>query len=1119
MIFRIILCSDPLRFLHVNAWKVLPFVLVALLLCIEQSNAQTHTELGFPLIRNYSPKEYRSSPQVFSVFQDSQGIIYLGFIRDGIAQYDGRTWRSLNIEKTVYGFAMDRSGRVYVACNNDFGFLEHEQNGRIVFKSLKKDTSQIGSVWSVKSTEHKIYFHTYHIIFEYDIQNQTIEKYSSSERLNGVFVDGNQFYVRKNNVGLMCIKEGKLVTAPHAAYFKDKPYSFTAMDKAIGEKVIATKDKGLVTYFTDSLRPPNSFQLADENFLKDNLMYVGKSLHNGNFLLGSTSKGAILFNAKGEKLNSYQEENTLQNNGVISLISDSSDNYWLGLDIGVSKTESGQDLSYWSKVNGLKGNVFNIHRFKGTLYVATDQFTYYLEQGKFQLLKDVSPAKQNWIFSEFTFGSQHKLLLGYQHGIYDVSKEKQTLVMKAHPCTILKQSTLQPSRLYAASLPNFVSLRYENNQWKEEGSWNGVTGSFRQIIEESDGTLWLGTLDNGIIRIEPNLSDIQNPKSVTYFNQKHGLPSLFDCRPYLIDSRVIIATPKGLLQWNKSTQRFIPYCELGTELCNASASVLLIERSKDHHFFVAPTTNKNADFAWIERNEQKSNLRRIYQPFRRLPEIASVFSSWIDDDGVIWIGTSEGLFRYDRTNDEKNYNQAFPCIIRKVSVANDSIINWGVQNKTDPISKLSYSVSTIKFEFAAPFFDREELTQYAYQLEGMDTQFSPWKTQSTKEYTSLSEGEYTFIVKAKNIYDVESTIATFRFKVLPPWYRTWWAYVIYAGSLALLVASAVRWKTKRLVEKAKDLEQKVKERTIDLAEKNNALVASQEELRTINDSLVATEEELRQNNEELAATNDKLSLALDNLRATQNQLISSEKMASLGQLTAGIAHEINNPLNFISGGIQALTLVQRELLEKGTTMRPEELKSIASDIQDLMDTVTRGIDRTTAIVKGLLTFSNPHEDERTAVDLKERIQSTLVMLNTKAQRAGVKIHTEFNHVNDVTANPSQLGQVLLNLLDNAIHATEQNDGERSVTITTQEQQGQMLIKVKDNGSGIQPEIQSQIFNPFFTTKKVGKGTGLGLSITYSIIQKHDGVITFTSEVGKGTEFVISLPIESKFAND
>lgn len=271
-----------------------------------------------------------------------------------------------------------------------------------------------------------------------------------------------------------------------------------------------------------------------------------------------------------------------------------------------------------------------------------------------------------------------------------------------------------------------------------------------------------------------------------------------------------------------------------------------------------------------------------------------------------------------------------------------------------------------------------------------------------------------------------------------------------------------------------------------------------------NQELETSREELQQSNDELLATNEYL-------KKTQRQLVESEKMASLGQLTAGIAHEINNPINFISGGVQAINSVTQEFIESNERT-PEKLESTIRDIQDLMASINNGVNRTASIISSLKTFTSPSEIIDTYIDVKECVENSIVLLRRKLMDHDIDLTTHYHHQAKVLANSSQLSQVMINLLDNAIHALRDVNGPRRIEVKTSEQGRELLIQVKDNGLGIDENDLPHIFEPFFTTKEVGSGVGLGLSISYSIIEKHKGKITCVSTLRKGTEFTVSLPM-------
>jgi len=275
--------------------------------------------------------------------------------------------------------------------------------------------------------------------------------------------------------------------------------------------------------------------------------------------------------------------------------------------------------------------------------------------------------------------------------------------------------------------------------------------------------------------------------------------------------------------------------------------------------------------------------------------------------------------------------------------------------------------------------------------------------------------------------------------------------------------------------------------------------------------------------------NSEIESSFSKLKSTQSQLIQSEKMASLGVLTTGIAHEINNPVNFISVGTNNLSKdykailqiveAQNELLEeydskeekhkyirelKKTNYFEDLLQSIPQTIED----INEGVHRTAEIINGLKIYAHPDTEELINADIHLGIESTVLLLNSKFVHR-IEVITDFdNSLGRIKCHLGKLNQVFMNLLDNAITAIE---GEGTITIKTRVKEQQLFISFADSGEGIAQDILPKIFDPFFTTREIGFGTGLGLSICAGIIANHKGTIEVISEVGKGTEFVIMLP--------
>jgi|GEM_PF-850103 len=299
--------------------------------------------------------------------------------------------------------------------------------------------------------------------------------------------------------------------------------------------------------------------------------------------------------------------------------------------------------------------------------------------------------------------------------------------------------------------------------------------------------------------------------------------------------------------------------------------------------------------------------------------------------------------------------------------------------------------------------------------------------------------------------------------------------------------------------------------------------------------LASANEELEERQAILEDSNFKLNNALRDLQEAQVQLVQSEKLAALGQLVAGVAHEINNTTNFISGAIPPLARTVNELkdligrydamlavkhwrtrakhqLDIDRFKEEIEYCDFFENLDILLDNMREGARRTTKIVQDLKNFARPDESERRPIDIHSGLESTLTLLYNE-YKYNIEVIREYDQtIPEVPSFPGPLNQVFMNIILNAIQSIK---GKGKIRIKTWASDGQAHIMIKDSGHGIPAALIGKVFDPFFTTKDVGEGTGLGLSISYGIIKKHQGEIRVKSEVGQGTEFELLLPLKEK----
>ena len=459
-------------------------------------------------------------------------------------------------------------------------------------------------------------------------------------------------------------------------------------------------------------------------------------------------------------------------------------------------------------------------------------------------------------------------------------------------------------------------------------------------------------------------------------------------------------------------------------------------------------------------------------------------------DGRIFLGSFNGYYSFDP---RKVINRVPPQIILTGLKIDGHLV---LPEKSGPLQNaieettlitLKYNENIFSIDFAAIHFSDPDNNVLQYKLEGYENTWRNVSSEKTAYYFNIPHGHYTFKIRAWSSYGLLSE-KTVKIIVLPPWWQTWWAYMLYVLIFLAAIWTFIRWRTRSLKKEKDVLEAKVTARTKELKEEKEIVESTLAELKT-----------------------------------TQTQLIQSEKMASLGELTAGIAHEIQNPLNFVNNFSEVSNEMIDEMkteLDKGDI---NEAKIIADDVKQNLEKILHHGKRADAIVKGMLQHSRASSGQKEFTDINALADEYLRLayhgLRAKDKSFNAKYETDLDpSMEKINVVPQDLGRVILNLINNAFYAvTEKKNGtgdgyEPMVIVSTKKRNGKVEIKVKDNGNGIPQKVLDKIFQPFFTTKPTGQGTGLGLSLSYDIIKAHGGELKVETKEGEGSAFIIQLPI-------
>jgi len=588
------------------------------------------------------------------------------------------------------------------------------------------------------------------------------------------------------------------------------------------------------------------------------------------------------------------------------------------------------------------------------------------------------------------------------------------------------------------------------------------------IYEDKPGDLWIGAWNGGgLNRLNPTTGKF-----------KHYLKGKSVGQIYKDHVNVIwVGTTRGLYRYNRMTDNF-------TRISNDNAGVEIEE--------VRTMLEDDEDNLWISTNSgitkinKDRNLFTKYGKENGINQAIWYLSSYKTLDGQLLFGTNGGYYAFKPS--QLKLNPLLPKVeltnfwIGNESVkANDEILEGSLDSVKE--IHLSYDQTVFSVGLSVTDYSNAEFRKVVYSLEGYDIGWRQPGSDGRAYYFNVPPGKYTYTIRAMNSSNGVWQQKSMAIIISPPWWRTWWAYGSFGIVFVGFVFSVDRVQRKRLLEKAK-------------AE--------------------AKEKELAQARE--------IEKAYKELKATQSQLIQSEKMASLGELTAGIAHEIQNPLNFVNN----FSEVNKELIEE---MKQEiekgnlnEVKTLANDIAANEEKIIFHGKRADGIVKGMLQHSRSSSGIKEQTDINvladEYLRLAYHGLRAKDKSFNSKIETDFDSaLQKINVVPQDIGRVVLNLINNAFYAVNeklrqaQSDShyEPTVSINTKKIGDKVVIRVTDNGNGIPQKVLDKIFQPFFTTKPTGQGTGLGLSLSYDIVKAHGGELKADTKEGEGSTFIITIP--------
>jgi signal transduction histidine kinase/DNA-binding response OmpR family regulator len=1063
---------------------LLPSSLFLLFFSSQNLCSQTN---GLKYIKNYNTGMHSLN---WAVLQDKRGVIYVA--NNGcILEFDGVSQRIINIPGwKVRSLAIDDEGTVYVGGVNQFGYLAADSYGIRTYVPLldylQENQKDFSTVYRINTANDGVYFRTRKFLFRWQPNIKKMDVWEPEKEFNASFTCNGRLYVHQRGVGLRQMIDNSLeMVHGNETFASAKIYMIAPFAK--GSVLIGTRSKGFYIYDGLKVVP---FPTDVDDYIKKNKLYHGIQLSSSasttQYALATQQGGLVIIGDSGKLKCIFDKSSGLQNDVVNYVYEDSSGNLWLALDKGVSKIEYTSPISFYTEeLSRLMGGVLSITEFGPTnsLMVGTTSGLFTLTSpGNSSSFRRVEGLPGN-CFDLIPMGDS--LLAATTYGVYQVGIDyrlkERVLPMQSF---VFHPSAIEPNRVLVGTGEGLISLSRKNHKWKEDFRLENTSKTIRTIVDDQNGGLWLGTLSDGVLKVDFSSADEPFYPIVTRYNNSHGLPK-GEVRVFFAAGHVIFAAGKKIYRFNPKAGKFFPDYTLGNEFADGSRNVfVLTEDKKGDIWFHSEFRNM---WAIVQPN---GTFVISKQPFLRVPDaqVNVIYPSPTGNE--VWLGGQDNLIRFD-PRIKKDYNRNFPCIIREVFINGIPRLynKKGLYNAIDHgwqmgVPILPYRERNITFEFAAPFFENESENQYRYLLENYDERWSTWNSKPHVDYTNLGPGTYTFRVQAKNVYNHLSQDGRFRFKVLPPWYQTWWAFLIYGLVVLLFLYLVVKWRSGKLEREKKRLEQLVRERTKEVDEKNRQL-EKQTEL------LVEQSKQLKE---------------MDRIKS---------------RFFANISHEFRTPLTLIIGPLeQTLANARDDEEEKQVRMMLRNSRRLLHLINQLLDL--------SKIDSGKMKL---HARRQNIVPYLKGITASFEMIARQKN-----LYLSFRAIeNTITLyfDTEKMEAVICNLLVNAIKFTP-DGGEITVTVKKNSvgNPGCLEILVCDTGTGIPPDQLEYIFDRFYQAEersskingspgqesqghRYAQSTGIGLALTRELVLLHRGTIDVRSRVGKesGTEFIIRLPLD------
>ena len=852
-----------------TAKKIIPFIFILQIGLTQNSN------IGVPPIRNYEKEYYKAGSQNWDIAQDESGFIYIAN-NDGLLHFDGVNWSTFPVSnKTICrSLSVSNEGSVYVGAQGEFGFFFPEANGVLEYNSLvsliPEEHRDFEDVWNIVRHERSVFFRTSKKV--YQLIDNEIKVYDFDQDLLFMGSSNGQLLIEKENGSLVKFDKNEFV--PFAIADNNLGIVTACMDFGGDSILFATLKNAFFLYDGLELRP---WETSFDSFLKNKRIFcAAKSKKSGQIAVGTSSEGMLILNSEGEAIRHLSRSQGLQNNNVLSIFFDQSENLWLGQNNGIDYVEQSSPITKVFPDQDLKEPVYAARVFDGFLYLGTSNGLYRI------LWKEYYDPFENVLFEkvEHTDGQvwaleviNNALFMGHHEGAFLIEgRSAKQISSIPGSWNFLEYGD---NSMMIGSYAGINVFEKKGTNWNFKHSITDFSESSRLLAIDALSEIWVAHPYKGVYRISTN--ERGEETEVRQYGSEDGLSSDLFNHLFIVNDEVVFTSETDAYRYNQMDSRF----EVNQDYAELFGPDLRIKQlTNDEQGNIWFAANDNVGMLDIKDQGLSKEVNKKMFPLLKGKLLGGFELIYPIDAYNVFFGADKGAFHLNPSY-QTGKDPLFQVHITSVRGTwdRDSLIFGGnytnSSNSELMHEKLGFHTfrnneNSFSFGFSNNSFQDVSLGQYQYFLEGLDKSWSNWTNKSEKEFTNLSPGTYVFHVKAIDIHGYESAQKEFSFEIKSPWYGTGYAFAVYLTLLLGMILGLPFIQRKIFTKERREMEQKRAE--LEQLREKEAVESEKAIVQLKNDNLKT---EIQFKNKELALTTMHLVQKMEMFKKIQSDLMKA----------------------------------------------------------------------------------------------------------------------------------------------------------------------------------------------------------------------------------------------------